>query len=56
MLEDCKLIKGAIPGRRHGSLLEKTKVVNVDQGCPIIKRQPAFFETAWGTAVSVCIY
>ena len=39
----------------HGSSLEKTKIVNVDQGCPIIDRQPAFFETAWGTAVSVCL-
>ena len=39
----------------HGSSLEKTKIVNVDQGCPIIERQPAFFESAWGTAVSVCL-
>ena len=38
-----------------GSLLEKTKIVNVDQGCPIIKRQPALFETAWVTAVSICL-
>ena len=39
----------------HSSSLGKTKIVNVDQGCPIIKRQPALFETAWGMGVGVCI-
>ena len=39
----------------HGSSLERTKIVNVDQGCPIIHRQPAFFETALGMAVNVSL-
>ena len=39
----------------HGSPLEITKIINVDQGRPIINRQALSFETAWGTAVNVCL-
>ena len=39
----------------HGSSLEITKIINVNQGRPIIHRQALSFETGWDTGVSVCL-
>ena len=39
----------------HGSSLEITKTVNVDQGRPILIRQAVFFETAWGMTIK-CLF
>ena len=39
----------------HGSSLKINKIINVDQGRPIINRQALSFETGWGTAVSVSL-
>ena len=30
----------------HGSSLQKTKIANVDQGCPIVNKQTLSFETS----------
>ena len=39
----------------HGSSLEITKTVNIDQGHPILIRQAMFFETAWGMTIK-CLF
>ena len=39
----------------QGSSLEINKIINVDQGRPIINRQALSFKTGWGTAVSVSL-
>ena len=42
----------ALLSESHGSSLEINKIINVDQGPPIINRQSLSFETGWGPGVT----